>query len=80
VEDEETQRKIAMHELGHTPGLRHEFAVAKEPKSGALSIGPRDDLSIMTYNFGVNDLTDDDVAETIELHALPAGPFIGAWR
>ncbi|GKZ76094.1 hypothetical protein AnigIFM56816_005069 [Aspergillus niger] len=40
---------IFLHELGHVLGLRHEFAPETEGES--VQVGPRDSLSVMSYNF-----------------------------
>jgi hypothetical protein len=76
-QDEETQRKMFIHELGHTLGLRHEFAPEMEPGSSAVVFGPRDEFSIMGYNMDRNGLTDNDVLGTKAIYAAAAGTFIG---
>lgn len=42
------QTNIYQHELGHTKGLRHEFA---DQEGGAVLFGPKNENSIMSYNF-----------------------------
>lgn len=39
---------VFLHELGHVLGLRHEFA---DQEGGAVQWGPRNPLSVMSYNF-----------------------------
>jgi Pregnancy-associated plasma protein-A len=75
--DETFRNKVALHELGHTLGLRHEFAPETEQGTGAVVFGPRDEFSIMTYNFDRNFLSNNDVCGTKALYATPAGTFLG---
>jgi len=45
----DSMTNIFYHELGHVLGLRHEFALEREKKYGAVCIGPRNEFSVMNY-------------------------------
>ncbi|KAI9157902.1 putative matrix metalloproteinase-11 protein [Paramyrothecium foliicola] len=69
--------KVFMHELGHVLGLRHEFALDKDPETGesketfrAVQLGPRNDLSVMTYRREPPEVQESDVTSTKDFYAL----------
>lgn len=61
------------HELGHVMGLRHEFADKEIP--GAILVGARNDLSIMSYAQN-RSIQSTDVKWTRYFYALPNGTSI----
>lgn len=61
------------HELGHVMGLRHEFADKEIP--GAILVGARNDLSIMSYAQN-RSIQSTDVKWTRYFYALPNGTVV----
>ncbi|KAF7852761.1 hypothetical protein EAF04_010880 [Stromatinia cepivora] len=61
--------KIFTHELGHTLGLRHEFAIEIEGE-GAVKLGPRNELSVMNYSLEPPEIQQSDIDSTKEFYQL----------
>jgi hypothetical protein len=61
------------HELGHIMGLRHEFADTETP--AAVLVGPRNDLSIMSYAAN-RSIQSTDIKWTRYFYALRNGTTI----
>ncbi|KAF4447076.1 putative matrix metalloproteinase-11 protein [Fusarium austroafricanum] len=69
--------KVFMHELGHVLGLRHEFAMDRDPETGnsketfkAVQLGPRNENSVMTYGRNPPEVQDSDVESARAFYAL----------
>ena len=73
----ENMWKVFTHELGHVLGLRHEFAMDINPKTGgqfevqkAVQLGPRNPASVMTYGRKPPEIQQSDVDSTKAFYAL----------
>ncbi|KUJ07743.1 zincin [Mollisia scopiformis] len=73
----ENMWKIFTHELGHVLGLRHEFAMDINPKTGevherqtAVKLGPRNESSVMTYGRKPPEIQQSDIDSTKAFYAL----------
>ncbi|KAK4223341.1 putative matrix metallo proteinase-11 protein [Podospora fimiseda] len=69
--------KVFTHELGHVLGLRHEFALDKDPQTGevreafkSVQLGPRNENSVMAYGRNPPEIQQSDVDSTKEFYAL----------
>jgi hypothetical protein len=65
---------VMEHELGHVLGLRHEFA---DQEGGAVLWGPRNPISVMSYNFPMR-IQPSDIDSTRQLYdftGMAIGPY-----
>jgi hypothetical protein len=68
----ETLKNIFLHELGHTLGLRHEFALDPDRFEGGAEVyGTRNPLSVMCYRFPPQ-VQKSDIEDTKSFYKLPA--------
>ena len=68
TQTEEEQIKTLCHELGHSFGLRHFFALISEKSSPALQFGTQNKFTIMNYGT-LSQLTDADKTDLKALYA-----------
>ncbi|KAF2789837.1 zincin [Melanomma pulvis-pyrius CBS 109.77] len=73
----ENMWKVFTHELGHVLGLRHEFAMDTNPKTGevfevqkAVQLGPRNESSVMVYKRTPPEIQQSDIDSTKAFYAL----------
>ncbi|MCJ1435226.1 hypothetical protein MMC27_004598 [Xylographa pallens] len=73
----ENMWKVFTHELGHVLGLRHEFAMDIDPKTGrvfenqkAVQLGPRNASSVMVYGRHPPEIQQSDIDSTKAFYAL----------
>lgn len=68
-------KNIFLHELGHTLGLRHEFALNPERwEGGAVVYGSRNEKSVMSYEFPPQ-VQQSDIIDIQSFYKLQASVF-----